>query len=123
MFGIIALGILAAVAGLLGYAATRPDTFVIRRETTIRAPADRIFRLIDDFREWRKWSPWEALDADLRRSYEGAERGVGAAYSWEGKKAGAGRMEITESVPPSRLVIDLVFTKPWKETNRTEFTL
>ena len=57
------------------------------------------------------------------RTYEGAERGVGAAYRWEGnKKAGAGRREIT-SVDASSVTIDLDFTRPFRAHNVAAFTL
>ena len=39
-------------------AARRPDQFAVRRAADIRAPADRVFALINDFRQWPKWSPW-----------------------------------------------------------------
>jgi hypothetical protein len=105
-------------------AARRPDTFVVRRSIDIKAPADAIFGLINDFREWPKWSPWEKLDPNLQRTHSGAEAGRGAVYEWTGdKKVGAGRMEITDSVPHARVDIKLSFLKPIRADNRTLFTI
>jgi uncharacterized protein YndB with AHSA1/START domain len=113
-----------AVVALLAYAATRPDTFRIERAASIKAAPDKIFGLLTDFRQWALWSPWEKLDPDLKRTHSGAPSGKGAAYAWEGnKKVGAGRMEITEVMPPSRLVIKLDFLRPFEAHNVTEFTL
>jgi hypothetical protein len=50
--------------------------------------------------------------------------GKGAFYAWEGNKdVGQGRMEIAESVPPSRIRINLDFVKPFEAHNIVEFTL
>ena len=105
-------------------AARRPDEFVVRRSIEIRAPADRIFGLIEDFRQWPKWSPWEKLDPNLKRTLSGAESGRGAVYEWEGdKRVGAGRMEIMDCVPHTRIDIKLTFLRPFKAENLTIFTV
>jgi hypothetical protein len=97
--------------------------FELSRSTTIAAPPERVHALLDDFREWRAWSPWEELDPDLQRTFTGPEQGVGSHYAWSGnKKAGQGTMEITESTP-SAVVVDLQFLKPFEATNVTRFDL
>lgn len=113
-----------AVAAVLAYAATKPDTFTVQRSLNIKAPPDRIFALINDFRGWTAWSPYEKRDPDLKRTYSGAQSGKGAAYAWEGNKnIGAGRMEITDTAPASKIVIALDFLWPFKAQNTAEFTL
>ncbi len=92
--------------------------------TVINAPADKVFPLIADFHEWRKWSPWEDRDPELKRTYGGAERGKGAVYAWEGNKnVGSGRMEILEANSPSLVKIQLDFLKPFEAHNIAEFTM
>jgi uncharacterized protein YndB with AHSA1/START domain len=121
---VIAAIALVAIAAVLAYAATRPDTFRIQRETRIKAPPDKIFALINDFRNWQSWSPWEKMDPALRRAYSGSDSGKGAVYEWEGNnKVGKGRMEIIEGPPPSRIAIKLDFLKPFEAHNTAEFTL
>lgn len=98
-------------------------TFSLSRSTTVDAPADRVRTHLDDLREWQHWSPWEGLDPDLSRTYTGPGSGVGARYAWQGNaKAGAGHLEVTASTP-SRVVLDLVFRKPFRATNVTTFDL
>lgn len=93
------------------------------RSAVIIAPPATIHRLINDFHEWEAWSPWEALDPDIRRTYAGKKSGVGAKYAWEGnKKVGTGSMEITESTP-ERIALNLEFIKPFKASNQTVFQL
>ena len=97
--------------------------FSLSRSTRVHAHAAAVHGLIDDFREWQKWSPWEGLDPDLRREYSGPDHGVGSTYRWSGnRKAGEGEMRITAS-SPAAVVVDLEFLKPFKATNVTTFTL
>lgn len=97
--------------------------FTLSRSTRVQADAARVHALVDDFREWPKWSPWERLDPDLNREYSGPDHGVGSTYHWSGnKKAGEGEMRITESTPTS-VVVDLQFLKPFKASNVTTFAL
>ena len=124
MIQIVAIVVVVLLVALLGYAATKPDTFRFERKTTISAPPEKIFPLIEDFHAWAAWSPWEKLDPDMKRTFSGEERGKGALYAWEGNgKAGAGTMEITDSSPSSKLTIKLDFLKPFEGHNVAEFTL
>lgn len=114
----------AAVAVLLVAAATRPDSFRVERSIVIKAPAERIYGHIADFRAWPAWSPWEKKDPALKRQFDGPASGRGASYAWEGnQEVGSGRMEITEVTPPSKVTIDLRFLKPMAARNTAEFTL
>ncbi|HUK55896.1 MAG TPA: SRPBCC family protein [Nitrospiria bacterium] len=124
MIKIIAIAAVVLIAALLIYAATRPDTFRVRRSASIKAPPERIFALINDFHRWGAWSPWEKMDPAMQRIHSGASDGKGAVYEWEGNnKVGKGRMEITESSPPSQVTIKLDFIKPFEGHNVAEFTL
>ena len=97
--------------------------FSLSRSTRIEAPPAHVHALLDDFREWQKWSPWEGLDPDMGREYTGPDHGVGSRYRWSGNKlAGEGQMEITESTPAT-VVVDLQCLKPFKATNVTSFSL
>ncbi|HEY1708723.1 MAG TPA: SRPBCC family protein [Rhizomicrobium sp.] len=111
------------IAGLAGYIASRPNSFRMERSIVIAAPPEKIFPLIANFHEWTKWSPFEKLDTDLKRGYSGPDSGVGAIYTWDGKKAGAGRMEILEAPPSSLVRIKLDFSKPFTAHNIAEFTI
>ncbi len=125
MLAVVVIAVIAAlIVAVLGYAATRPDTFRIQRQTTINAPPERVFDYLDDFRRWGAWSPWEAMDPTMSRTHTGAPSGVGAVYAWDGnKKVGRGRMEIIESIPPSSLRVKLDFLKPFEAHNTAEFSL
>ena len=121
----IIAGVLAiAVAIILILAATKPNTFSVRRATTVKAPPDKIFGLINDFHQWGTWSPYENKDPAMKRSYSGAASGTGAVYAWEGNKnVGSGRMEILDASAPSKIVIKLDFFTPFEGHNTAEFTM
>ncbi len=121
---ILAAVVVALVAGVLLVALTKPDTFSVQRSATIKAPPEKVFAVLDDFHRWPDWSPWEKLDPQMKRTLGGAEHGRGATYAWSGNdKAGAGRMEIVESVPARKVGIQLDFIKPFEGHNVTTFTL
>lgn len=121
----IAVATLAAVVvALLLYAATRPDSFRVERSTTIKAPPEKIFALINDLHQWETWSPWEKIDPALKRTYGGIPSGKGATYAWVGnKEVGSGSMEIVETAPPAKVVLKLDFTVPFEAHNMVEFSL
>ncbi|HEY4201508.1 MAG TPA: SRPBCC family protein [Devosiaceae bacterium] len=120
----VIVAIVILIIALLIYAATKPKTFRMERSTTIEAPPDKVFSLIDNFHNWTQWSPWENVDPNLQRSYDGPDNGKGAIYAYEGNsKVGAGRMEIVESNPSSKVLATLDFIKPMQAHNFAEFTL
>ena len=124
MLKTILIVIVVLIAAVLAFATTKPDTFSVQRSTSIKAPPEKIFAVVNDFHRWTEWSPWEKLDPAMKRTRSGAASGKGAVYAWEGNsKAGAGRMEIVESTPASKVGIQLDFIKPFEGHNIAEFKL
>jgi uncharacterized protein YndB with AHSA1/START domain len=124
IIAIVAVVLAIAVAVVLILAATKPDTFSVRRAATVKAPPERIFPLINDFHQWGTWSPYEHKDPAMKRTYSGADSGKGAVYAWDGNKnVGSGRMEILEASMPSKIVIKLDFFTPFEGHNTAEFTM
>ncbi len=120
----VAIAIVLLIAGVLIFAATKPDTFRVQRAASIKAPPEKVFALINDFKRWDAWSPWEKKDPAMKRTLGVTTSGKGATYAWEGNKdVGQGSMEIAESVPPSKVTIKLDFVKPFEAHNIVEFTL
>jgi uncharacterized protein YndB with AHSA1/START domain len=119
---LIAIAIL--IAGILIYAATKPDTFRIERTAAIKAPREKIFPFLNDFRKGRQWSSHEKKDPAMKRTYSGATSGKGSVYEFAGNKdVGTGRLEIVDSVPPSKVVLTLDMRKPFAGHNIIEYTL
>jgi len=121
---IVVVVLVVLIAGLLGFAATKADSFRVQRTTSIKAPPEKIFALVNDLRSHGLWSPWEKKDPAMKKSYSGAASGEGAVYEWDGNKnIGKGRMEITGSWPPSKVTLKLDFIKPFEAHNIAELTL
>jgi uncharacterized protein YndB with AHSA1/START domain len=121
---VVVVVLAVSVAVVLVLAANKPDVFQVERATSIKAPPEKIFALINDFHKWGAWSPYEKKDPAMKRTYRGAESGKGAVYAWEGdKNVGQGLMEIADSTPPSKIVLKLDFVKPFEAHNIVEFTL
>lgn len=120
----IAVVLAIAIAAVLILAATKPDKLRVERTATIKAPAEKIFPLVNDFRQWRTWSPYENKDPAMTRTYGGAESGKGATYAWDGdRNVGSGRMEILDAPAPQKIVIKLDFFTPFEGHNTAEFTM
>jgi hypothetical protein len=122
IIAIVAVALAIAIVIVLILALRKPDAFTVRRSALVRAPAEQIFPLVNDFHRWTNWSPWENRDPAMKRSYGGAGSGKGAVYAWEGNKnVGSGRMEILDASSSSKITIKLDFFKPFEGHNTAEF--
>jgi len=120
----MSVGVAVAVTTIAVRASAGPKTFRIERAATIAAPPEKVFRWIEDFHAWPKWSPWAKLDPNMVMQFEGPEKGVGASYAWTGnKRVGHGKMTIREVAPNRLLRFDLHFIKPFAAENLGEFHL
>jgi len=121
---IVGAVLLVAVAAILIYASTRPDSFRVERSAAMNAPPEKIFPYIEGLKRWTEWSPYEGRDPAMKRAYSGADSGKGAVYEWDGNdNVGKGRMEIVDSRPPNKVVIKLDFLKPFEGHNTAELTV
>lgn len=105
IFTLFLVVILAAV--VLGF--LLPDKVHVERDTIIDAPAETIFGLISDFKEWDHWSPWAKMDPNADYSFSGA--GVGQRMEWKSddRQVGSGSQEIVELKAPSKMITQLNF--------------
>ena len=60
---------LAALAVLLIFAATRPDTFRVERSERIQATPEKIFPMINDLHRFNTWNPYEKKDPSVKADY------------------------------------------------------
>ena len=106
-------------------AAIKPDTFSVRRDTTVSAPPEKIFPLIADFHRWGSWSPYEGQgsrdEADLRRRRKRQGRGLCLGRQQECRVRPDGNSGGACAV--SKIVIKLDFLKPFEAHNTAEFTM
>lgn len=126
MYIVLGIGasMIAAVIVVLLIAMTKPNQFRVERSIEIAAPAEKIFPFFEDLRAQRHWSPWDQKDPNMKRTYSGPEKGVGAVYEWDGnREIGAGRQEITSVKPYSKIDVMMDFFRPMKAKNHIEYIL
>ena len=74
---IIGVVIVVVIAGILLYAATKPDSFRVQRTVLVNAPSDKVFPLINDLKAFATWSPYEKKDPAMKRTYR-------CCHCWQG---------------------------------------
>ena len=100
-----------------------PKSYYFERSIEIEAPAENVFPLIGELRNWPQWSPLNEMDPGMKTTYGPSTSGVGGSNSWVGEKAGKGSMRITEYVSPTRMTCELKF-KDWEDSpSYATFTL
>jgi hypothetical protein len=126
MFNLVAVAIVilvVLVAAILIYASTKPDTFHVERSINIKSLPEKISPLINDFRLWDAWTPYNK-DPAMKKTYSGSESGKGAHFAWEGnKQAGKGEITISDTIPPNKLMFDLHMIKPFEGRNVAAISL
>lgn len=105
------LGLVALVVVLALAAFALPREVTVARSITVAAPPAVVFPYVNSLREFTRWSPWSAMDPNMKVTHEGAVEGVGAKMTWasENGQVGTGTQEITESVQDERVAYRLEF--------------
>ncbi len=120
----IILGISAALFIFFGYVSTRPSKFRYERSGVINAPAAKIFPYLSNFKLGALWSPYEKMDANMKKKFTGTDGAVGSIMEFEGNRdAGSGKLELLKVEPDSLAEIKLTMTKPIYAENFIEYKL
>lgn len=118
----ILLGLAALIVVFIIVVAMQPADFKVERSEVIAASPEIVHTQINDFANWKNWSPWYKMDPTTALTISTPSAGIGATYAWTAEKMGAGNMTITGSTPEA-INIDLNFLKPFKAENKVVFTL
>lgn len=76
-----------------------PSRLIVEREIVIDAFPASVFALLNDLRQFSRWSTWKDDDPNARVAYSAAPRGRGSVLEWSGQIIGSGRRTITQSTP------------------------
>lgn len=117
--------LLAVILGFfILYVAMKSPDYVITRQITIHAPAEKIFPFLNNTKLAELWGPWKDVDPDATMSYTGPEEGIGAKTSWVGgKQLGTGSATIVDSVANAKVDIKLEYSKPMAMTQDSEYLI
>ena len=103
----LALKILKYLVGivvvLLAAGFLLPSTYSAQRSVTINAPVEKVFPLVANHKEWKRWSIWNQRDPNMLMTYSGPEMAAGSKWSWKSKSEGNGGMEFSAVEPNKRV--------------------
>lgn len=101
---VLALALVLVLGGLL-----LSPKFTVSRSVTVNAVPDKVYALVANPRQWKRWTVWNERDPAMQIEYFGAESGSGAGWAWKSKTEGDGKMTFTGAEPGRRLGYDLYF--------------
>lgn len=113
--------VLALVASLL-----LPKSLEVERETTIDAPIEVVWTMVNTLDSQSKWSPWQNIDSNMKSEIIGKDGEVGAKLSWESdhEKVGKGEHELSlVDAELYRIESALRFVEPWESKGSTYIQL
>lgn len=111
-------------AGVLFAASRQPEAYHVERSVVTNAAPISVYAVLQDFRRFGEWSPWEELDPAMKRTFEGPETGVGSIYKWDGNdKVGAGKMTITGAEPNAHVDVALEFLRPFPSSSQVRWSV
>ncbi|MCS6929550.1 MAG: SRPBCC family protein [Saprospiraceae bacterium] len=114
LYVVLIIGALFALFGLFGKKAYR-----LERRITIAAPVDLVYDQVRYFRNFKVWSPWAGMDAEVR--IEGKDGLPGATFLWSGKgETGKGSM-VLKALATNRLDFEVATEKPYRSISPTWF--
>jgi uncharacterized protein YndB with AHSA1/START domain len=120
---VLVVGITAILTALAVATSFQSDEMNVSRSTTIAAPPEAVFKVVNDFHQWDAWSPWAKLDPAMKVSYSGPAEGVGATYYWSGNNdVGEGTNTLVESKPAEKIAMRLEMIRPMAGTSDVQFT-
>ena len=105
IFGVLAgLFLVIVIVGFL-----LPSQVHVERKITINAQPQEIYRLINNFELWEKWSPWAKLDPEAEMTIIGHGLGQKMIWSSEDPRVGEGSQEIIALDAPKQIRTHLEF--------------
>ena len=96
------------------FAFSLPSTKKLEWSLEINAPAQKIYDLVTDFNNYKKWNPWSAQEPEADGEMTGDPNTVGHKWLWSGKVIGKGYLQIKELKNAEYAISDLIFEKPRK---------
>jgi uncharacterized protein YndB with AHSA1/START domain len=101
---VIGLGLVLWLGGML-----LSPKFTVSRSVAVQVAPDKVYALVADPKEWKRWTVWNQRDPAMQITYFGAASGATAGWAWQSKTEGDGKMTFTAAEPGKRLAYDLFF--------------
>lgn len=104
VIGLVGLIVLLGVIGFF-----LPKQFRIERSLVMAAPAEKIYPMIAEPKNWPRWGIWNQRDPNMKLDFSGAASGTGAKWAWQSKSQGNGAMEFTAAEVNQQITYKLSF--------------
>lgn len=114
---LVGIAVLLVAVGFL-----LPSTYSAQRSVTINAPAEKVFPLVANHKEWKRWSVRNQRDPNMQMTYSGPEMAVGSKWSWKSLSEGNGGMEFSAVEPNKRVGYILTMEDMAPATGDLKFT-
>jgi hypothetical protein len=115
-------GLAVVLVGVVGFVMSQPNEWTVTRSIEISAPSEAVFNAVADFKGWSAWSPWFKRDPNMERTLSEPSAGLGARQDWKSKTEGSGYQITDVFEPPTKIGHQLVFTEPFADEGRDEWT-
>jgi len=103
------------------YIAVQPNEFKFSRSKTINAPTPVVFDIVNDFKQWPRFSPWIEQDTAATLTYKEKTSGVNAGYTWEGDILGVGNAKTLSLTENKTISQDIEFIEPFQSTSQIDW--
>jgi|GEM_PF-347179 DNA gyrase inhibitor len=124
MLKIVGIVVAVLIIAFIGYVLTRSPHFRYERSTVFKAPPEKIFPYLSQFKLGSEWSPFEKVDPNMKKEIIGTDGTVGAKMNWEGNKdAGSGQLEFLKIQPNEFVEMRLQMIKPFPAENLVRYEL
>ena len=100
--------LLIVFIGVAIYIAVQPNSFEVKRERIINAPASVIYDNVIDFKNWEAWSSWVEKDPSTEITLGKQTKGINGSYTWIDKD-GKGFMKTISTIPNTTIEQQLQF--------------
>ena len=114
---LVGIAVLLVAVGFL-----LPSTYSAQRSVTINASAEKVFPLVANHKEWKRWSVWNQRDPNMQMTYSGPEMAAGSKWSWKSKSEGNGGMEFSAVEQNKRVGYILTMEDMTPATGELKFT-
>ncbi|WP_040282437.1 SRPBCC family protein [Psychroserpens damuponensis] len=114
VFKYILFLLLILFIGFAIYVAVQPNDYTFNRSKIIKAPVPVVYNVVNDFKEWPRFSPWIEQDKDAILTFDEVTSGVGAGYSWEGEILGIGNAKTIDVLNNKKINQEIEFVKPFE---------
>jgi hypothetical protein len=120
----IILAFLAIIAIVLIAGFFMPKDYAVKREITINQPKDSVFKFVKFLKNQDKYSVWNTMDPNMKKTSSGVDGTVGFIAGWESKNEnlGVGEQEIKKITEGERIDMELRFKVTFEATDKAFMT-